>query len=182
MAVYRFEGRIPRIGEETYVHPSASVLGQVVIGRGCWIGPGVSIRGDYGEIAIGDYTSIEDNCVIHARPDERTEIGNWVTVGHASVIHNATVRDYAVIGMRAVVSDWAVVGVWSVVAEGAVVRQNQEVPDGKIAVGVPSRLLDKDVSEEYKAQWAAFKKIYVDLARRYPTGMKPATPFAKLSG
>ena len=71
-----------------------------------------------------------------------------VTIGHAAVIHNATVRDYVVIGMRSVVSDWAVIGVSAVVAEGAVVRQSQEVPDGKIAVGVPARLLDKDVSEE----------------------------------
>lgn len=176
MAVYRFEDRVPRIGSETYIHPSASVIGDVVIGKGCWVGPGASIRGDYGAIVIGDYTSVEENAVIHARPGERTEIGEWVTIGHAAVIHNATIRDYVVIGMRSVVSDWAVVGVWGVVAEGAVVRQNQEVPDGKIAVGVPARLLEKDVSEEYKAQWAHFKKIYVDLARRYPAGLKLLQP------
>lgn len=173
MTVYQFEDRIPRIGGETYIHPTASVLGDVSIGKGCWIGPGACIRGDYGAIVIGDYTSVEENVVIHARPDERTEIGEWVTIGHAAVIHNATVKDYAVIGMRSVVSDWAVIGAWGVVAEGAVVRQSQEVPDGKIAVGVPARLLEKDVSEEYKAQWTEFKKIYVDLARRYPAGLKP---------
>ncbi len=78
--------------------------------------------------------------------------------------------------MRAVVSDWANVGVWSVVAEGAVVRQSQEVPAGKIAVGVPARLLEKDVSDEYREQWTRFKEIYVDLARRYPLGLKPLKP------
>jgi carbonic anhydrase/acetyltransferase-like protein (isoleucine patch superfamily) len=176
MAIYEFEGRIPCIGEDTYIHPTATVLGKVSIGKGCWIGPGASIRGDYGEILIGDCTSIEENCVIHARPNERTEIGNWVTIGHAAVIHNATVRDYAVIGMRAVVSDWAIVGVWAVVAEGAVVCQSQEVPNGKIAVGVPTRLLEKDVNDEYKAQWTHFKEIYVDLARRYPDGLKLIQP------
>ncbi len=176
MAVYQFEDRIPTIGNDTYVHPSASIIGDVSIGNGCWIGPGACIRGDYGRIIIGNCTSVEENVVVHARPGEQTTIGHWVTIGHAAVIHNATIHDYAVIGMRAVVSDWAVVGVWSVVAEGAVVRQNQDVPAGKIAVGVPARLLEKDVSDEYRAQWTKFKEIYVDLARRYPLGLKLVRP------
>lgn len=176
MAIYQFEDRIPSIGQDTYVHPSASIIGDVSIGEGCWIGPGACIRGDYGRVIIGNCTSIEENVVVHARPGEQTTIGDWVTIGHAAVIHNATIRDYAVIGMRAVVSDWATVGVWSVVAEGAVVRQNQEVPAGTIAVGVPARLLDKGVNDDYRAQWTEFKKIYVDLARRYPGGLKRLQP------
>jgi phenylacetic acid degradation protein len=168
MAVRSFNGRVPRIGEGSYVHPSADVFGDVTIGRGCWIGPGARLRGDYGTILVGDYSSIEDNCVIHARPGETTRIGDWVTIGHGCVIHTATVRDYAVVGMGSIVSDWAVVGVWGVVGEGAVVKQNQEVPDGQIAVGVPARILEKPVTKEYKAQWSEFKKVYVDLARRYP--------------
>lgn len=176
MAIYQFEDRIPTIGKDTYIHPSASVIGNVSIGEGCWIGPGACIRGDYGRIVIGNGTSIEENVVVHARPDEQTSIGDWVTIGHAAVIHNATIQDYAVIGMRAVVSDWANVGVWSVVAEGAVVRQSQEVPDGKIAVGVPARLLEKAVSDEYREQWTRFKRIYADLARRYPLGLKLLKP------
>ena len=91
-----------------------------------------------------------------------------VTIGHGGVIHTVTVRDYAVVGMGSIVSDWAVVGVWGVVGEGAVVKQNQEVPDSRIAVGVPARILEKPVPQEYKAQWSEFKKVYVDLARRYP--------------
>jgi phenylacetic acid degradation protein len=76
MAVRSFNGRVPHIGEGSYVHPSADVLGDVTIGRGCWIGPGARLRGDYGTIMVGDYSSIEDNCVIHARPDETTHIGD----------------------------------------------------------------------------------------------------------
>jgi phenylacetic acid degradation protein len=168
VTIRSFNGRIPRIGEGSYVHPSADVFGDVTIGQGCWIGPGARLRGDYGTIVVGDYSSIEDNCVIHARPGENTYIGDWVTIGHGCVIHTATVRDYAVVGMGSIVSDWAVVGVWGVVGEGAVVKQSQEVPDGRIAVGVPARILEKPVLEEYKAQWSEFKKVYVDLARRYP--------------
>lgn len=172
MSVQAFEDRVPAIDKTAYVHPSAVVIGGVTIGASCWIGPGASLRGDYGEITIGPFSAIEDNCVVHARPGERTTIGRHVTIGHAAVIHNATINDYAVIGMRAVVSDWATVGIWSVVAEGAVVRQRQEIPPDGIAVGVPARLLDKTVDEAYKAEWTRFKQTYVDLARRYRVALR----------
>lgn len=171
MAIYQFEGRTPQIGKDAYIHPSADVIGQVTLGEGCFVGPGARLRGDYGEIVIGAGTSIEDNCVVHARPDDVTRIGEHVTIGHGCVIHNATIHDWAIIGMKAVVSDWAVVGEWAVIGEGAVVTQRQEVPPGQIAVGVPAKVIGP-VSEEYKETWARFKAIYVDLARRYPKGLK----------
>ena len=68
MTVYAFEDRTPSIGGDTYIHPTASVIGDVSIGKGCWIGPGACIRGDYGTIVIGDFSSVEENVVIHARP------------------------------------------------------------------------------------------------------------------
>jgi carbonic anhydrase/acetyltransferase-like protein (isoleucine patch superfamily) len=174
VTVGSFEGKAPEIGSDTYVHPSADVLGDVTIGEGCWIGPGARIRGDYGTIVIGDHCSIEDNCVIHVRPGEQTTIGDWVTVGHGAVIHNVNrIHDFVIVGMGAVVSDWAVVGEWGVVGEGAVVRQGQEIPAEHIAVGIPARVLDKTVSEDYKAQWMAFKETYVDLARRYREAYRP---------
>ena len=173
MTIARFEDRVPSIGAGTYVHPSADVLGDVRIGERCWIGPGARIRGDYGRIVIGSCTSIEDNCVVHARPDEQTTIGDRVTVGHAAIIHNATVRDHAVLGMGCIVSDWADVGVWAVVAEGALVKQRFVVPDSRIAVGVPAHILEKEVGADYKEQWSRFKQVYVDLARRYPQGLAP---------
>jgi len=170
-----FEGKTPEIGPETYVHPSADVFGDVRIGAGCWIGPGARIRGDYGRIVIGDHTAVEDNVVIHARPDEQTTIGDWITLGHGCIIHNAMLADWAVIGMGAIVSDWAVIGRWAVVAEGAVVRQRQEIPAERIAVGTPARVLDKVVTEEYQREWQHWKEVYVDLARRYPEGFQPLT-------
>lgn len=173
MTIGTFENKTPVIGEGTWVHPSADVFGDVTLGARCWIGPGARIRGDYGAIHIGSHTAVEDNCVIHARPDDVTHIGEWVTVGHAAIVHNATIRDWAVLGMGSIVSDWAEVGRWAVVAEGAVVRQRFVVPDRAIAVGVPARLIDKRVDDEYVADWTQFKQIYVDLAARYATGYGP---------
>lgn len=169
-----FESKTPKIGAGTYVHPSADVFGDVQLGAGCWVGPGARIRGDYGRIQIGDATAVEDNVVIHARPNERTIIGDRVTLGHACIVHNATIHDWAVIGMGAIVSDWSDIGVWAVVAEGAVVRQRQEIPAERIAVGVPAKVIEKIVSDEYKREWAHWKEVYVDLARRYPAGLTSA--------
>lgn len=173
MAVQTFEGQTPRIGRGTWVHPSADVFGDVEIGAGCWIGPGARIRGDYGAIRVGDHTAVEDNCVIHARPGEFARIGSWVTLGHGSIVHNATLHDWVTLGMGGIVSDWAVVGEWAVVAEGAVVPQRMEIPSRAIAVGVPAHVIDKEVDDGYIEEWRAFKAIYVDLARRYPEGLRP---------
>lgn len=171
MGVYEFENRIPKIGENTYVSHTASVIGKVTLGGESYIAPGAVVKGDYGEIVVGNGTSVQDNVIIHARPGEKTSIGNNVTLGHGCIIHNATVHDEAVIGMGAIVSDYAIIGKWAIVGEGAVVRARFEVPDGKIAVGVPAKVIG-DVQEHHREELARFKAIYRDLAHRYPTGLK----------
>lgn len=167
-----FEGKTPVIDPSAYIHPSADVFGDVRVGAGCWVGPGARIRGDYGRIVIGDNTAVEDNVVIHARPDEQATIGNWVTMGHGAIVHNCTVHDWAMIGMGAIVSDWAEVGVWAIVAEGAVVRQSQLIPAERIVVGVPAKVIEKIVGEEHKAEWRHWKEVYVGLTERYRLGFK----------
>lgn len=173
MAIYSFEGKTPVIGRGTYVYPSADVIGSVVIGERCFIGPGARIRGDYGSIEIGSNTAVEDNCVIHARPGERTRIGSWVTLGHGAVIHNCSIADWVVVGMGAVISDYAELGEWCVVGEGGVVKNRQKVAPGAIVVGVPAKVVG-EVDEEYKNRWRKFKEIYSQLAeKRYLEGLKP---------
>lgn len=171
--IYEFEGKVPRVGEGTFVFPDAMVMGDVVLGDRVYVGSGARIRGDYGSIVVGDRTSIEDNCVVHARPGERTEIGEHVTVGHGAILHNCTIRDGAVIGMGAIVSDYAVVEEWGVVAEGAVVKNNATVPARHIAVGVPAKVIG-EITPEYERTWTGFKDIYVSLAaERYPRSLRP---------
>ena len=172
MSIYEFEGKKPRIGKGTFIFPSADIIGDVYIGENCYIGPGARVRGDYGTIRIGDNTAIEENVVIHARPNERTVIGNSVTIGHAAIIHNATILNGAVIGMGAIVSDYAEIGEWGVVAEGAVVKNKTKIPSKAIAVGVPAKIV-AEITEEYQKQWTEYKNIYADLAKtRFPSALK----------
>jgi phenylacetic acid degradation protein len=164
MSVFEVDGFKPQIGEGTYVDEAASVIGNVVIGKDCFIAPGARVRGDFGRIEIGDGTSIADNSVIHARPGEITRIGSNVTIAHNCVLDSCTVMDNAIIGISSVITNWSVIGRWAVVAEGALVRNGFEVPDERIAVGVPARLLEVSVSESYKEDWMHFKSINARLA------------------
>jgi len=110
--------------------------------------------------------------VIHARPNEKSVIGDYVTIGHAAIIHNATIHDWAIIGMGAIVSDYAEIGKWSVVAEGAVVKNKTKVPDKSIVVGIPAKFVGK-ITIDYKKKWTEYKKIYSNLARkRFPNSLK----------
>jgi phenylacetic acid degradation protein len=171
LGIFEFEGRRPSIAPTAYVDDDAKVVGDVRIGIQCYIGPGACLRGDYGTILIGEKTSIQENCVLHARVDEKCEVGNHVQIGHGALLHNCVVKDYAVVGVGAVISDYASVGVWSIVGEGAVVTSGQAIPDGKVAVGVPAKVI-RDVSDADKQLWSKYKDVYADLALRYPKGLK----------
>lgn len=171
MVIYSFEGKTPQIGEGSYVSPSADIVGDVVTGRDCYIGPGAKIKGDYGSVQIGNRTSIQENCILHARPGEILTVGNEVTAGHGCILHNCTIRDGAVIGMGAIVSDYAVIGEWAAIGEGCVVKQEQVIPARSIAVGVPAKIIGA-VSEKWLEEWKDFKQIYVELAHRYAKGLK----------
>jgi len=174
MPIYSFEDKRPTISATTFVAPTAVVVGDVTIGAECYIGHGAILRGDYGRIVVGQRTAIEEGVIVHARPDDETVFGDRVTVGHGAMIHNARIEDGATIGMRSVISDFSVVGEGALIGEQALVRRNQEVPPRAIAVGVPARVVGK-VGPEQSDMMVWAKEVYVDLAHRYPTGLKEIT-------
>jgi carbonic anhydrase/acetyltransferase-like protein (isoleucine patch superfamily) len=168
MAIWRFEDKTPLIGKGTYIADSAEIIGNVKIGENCYIGPGAKIRGDYGRVEMGNGCSIQENVVIHARPDGITIIGNDVTVGHKALIHNATINDYAVVGMGSIVSDFVVMEEWSILGEGALAKKNFKFNKGEIGVGVPCKIigniLDKPAA---KQELLNYKDKYREMARRH---------------
>ena len=167
MAIYRYGERIPVIEEGAFVSDSARVIGDVHIGKDCYIGHGVVLRGDYGSIRIGDGSAVEENAMLHIRPDGLLALGRRVTVGHGALIHGKRIGDCAVIGIGAVVGFDVVIGTWSIVAEGAVVPQATHVPDETIVGGVPCREIGR-TQARHKAFWNYGKQLYVDLAEEYP--------------
>ena len=179
MPIYTFEGRQPVIAESTYVSPTAQIIGDVNIGERCYIGHGAILRGDYGSIEVGDETAVEEGVIVHARPGDCTTIGRRVTLGHGAMVHNASILDGAVIGMRAVVSDFSEVGEGALVGEMCLVKNSQKIPARKVAVGVPAKIVG-DVEERHSMMTHVAKDLYVEMARRYSAGgmveIGPSTP------
>ncbi len=175
MPIYRFEGKTPKIAASAWVAPTAIVIGAVEIGEKCYIGHGCILRGDYGRIVVGDGTAIEEGAVVHARPNDVTTFGKRVTLGHGAMIHNATIRDDAVIGMRAVVSDFSVVGEWCIIGEMGLVKNGQQVESGKVAVGAPVKIVG-EVEDRHKSMWSYAKLLYIDMVRRYKKSFEEIGP------
>ena len=171
MTVWAYGTRVPKIDPTAWIFPSADVIGKVIIGPNVYIGAGAVIRGDYGTIEIGEGTAVEENVTIHARMDEKCIIGKNVTIGHAAMIHNCTINDYAVIGMNSTISDFSVIGEWAIIAEGAVVKSKTQIGQNAVAAGVPAVEIGV-INEKQKAFWSMAKEVYQDLARKYPTKLK----------
>jgi carbonic anhydrase/acetyltransferase-like protein (isoleucine patch superfamily) len=172
--IYAFEERLPTISESAYIAPTAVVVGDVTIGDRCYVGHGAILRGDYGRIVIGESSAVEEGAIVHARPGDETVIGDRVTVGHGAMIHNARIDSGATIGMRAVISDFSVIGEGALIGEQTLVRRGQEVPPRSIAVGIPARVIG-EVGPDQADMMVWAKEVYVDLARRYPGGLREIT-------
>ena len=171
MAVYRYGKRIPVIGKNSYISDSARVIGDVTIADNCYIGHGAIVRGDYGKIIIGTGTAIEENAILHIRPNGVLELEERVTVGHGAIIHGKQIKSHAVIGIGSIIGFDVIIGSWTIIAEGCVVPQNTIIPDEKITGGVPFKIIG-DVKKKHKDFWTYGKQLYVDLAEEYPEKFK----------
>jgi len=169
-----FRGKKPRIHKTAVVHPSATIIGDVVIGEHSSVWPGAVIRGDFGSIRIGRYTCVQDNAVVHAGDlyDEKkpvyypARIGNYVIVGHHALVHGCTVEDECVIGGGSIVFNGARVRRGSLIGLGAVVLRDMEVPPRTVMVGIPARPLRTLTDEEFK-RIRVQAENYADLAKEY---------------
>ncbi len=177
--IYEFEGKKPRIDEKAFVHPEATIIGDVKIGPHSSVWPGAVVRGDFEEINIGSYTCILDNAVIHpadiCHEDEieyvPVDLGDHIVVGHGALVRGATINDECVIGARSIVYNNAEMKKNSMVGMGAVVLENEEVPSKGIVVGIPARKL-RDLEEEDVKDIKRRAENFADLADRYREGLE----------
>ena len=137
----RFAGRQPRLGQHVYLARGAVVVGDVELGDHASVWHNAVLRGDLNRIVVGHHSNIQDNAVLHLADDWPCLVGNWVTVGHAAIVHACTVGDEVLVGMGATILDGAVIGSQSIIGAHALVPQGFEVPPGSLVLGLPARVV-----------------------------------------
>ncbi len=138
MPIYALGSLTPDIADDAFVHPDAVVIGAVTIGNQSSVWPGAVLRGDEGEIRIGDRTSIQDNSVLHTTEDDPTIVGNRCTIGHIVHLEGCTIADDSLIGNGSIVLHRVAVGPWAIVAANSVVLNDTVVPERALAAGSPA--------------------------------------------
>jgi carbonic anhydrase/acetyltransferase-like protein (isoleucine patch superfamily) len=140
MAIYALGDRVPTIDPSAYVHPDATVIGDVTLGEGATVWPRAVLRGDYGVISVGAGTSIQDGTVVHATAVDATVIGAECVVGHLAHLEGCVVEDRCLIGSGSVVLARARIRTGAVVGAAALVPEGMDVPEGALVLGVPARV------------------------------------------
>src|SRR5947207_11645541 len=139
--VYAIDGLVPVVDPSAFVHPSAVLIGDVIVAARAYIGPCASLRGDFGRIVVEEGANIQDSCMLHGFPGKDTVAGAETTIGHGAILHGCVVRRGALIGMNAVVNDNAEVGDDAVIAALAFVKADVRIPTRALAAGIPARVL-----------------------------------------
>lgn len=163
MAIYELGDKRPQIASSAYVHPQASVIGDVKIGERVFVAPMASIRGDRGRIEIGDETNVQDGAIIHSDPRFVTKIGRRVNIGHNATIHAELVEDNAAIGMGAVLMLGSKVAEGAMIANSALLHNKLETEPHKIYAGVPAKYMrDLDPTGEARKAIDIYLDSYVE--------------------
>lgn len=178
MPCYAFQGIRPVVDPTTFVHPTASLIGDVIVGPGCYIGASASLRGDFGRIVVEGDASVQDNCTLHSGAGADCVIGRGATIGHGSVVHGATIGENALVGMNAVVLDEAVIGAECLVGALSLVGSSMRAPDRSLVAGNPAKVV-----REMPASAIMWKNDgdgeYQRLARECLTDFEPCAPLTE---
>lgn len=179
MSIYAFDDFIPVVHESAFVHPQAAVTGNVIIGRDVYIGPNAAIRGDWGGIVIEDGCNVQESCTVHMFPGVTVVLEEGAHIGHGAVVHGARIGRNVLVGMNAVVMDNAVVGGGSIVGALCFVPAEMRIPERKVVVGNPARIV-KDVSDEMLEWKTAGTRLYQQLPARMRAGWREVEPLREL--
>ena len=165
LKVYAIDGIVPVVDPTAYVHPSAILIGDVIIGPGCYVGPCARLRGDFGRLILERGANLQDTCVMHGFPGTDTVVEEDGHIGHGAVLHGCRIKRNALVGMNAVIMDNVVIGEEAIIAASAFVKAGVEIPPRVLVAGVPAKVI-RPLSEDeirWKSQGTA---TYQDLTRR----------------
>jgi len=179
MPCYEFEGLVPVVDPTAYVHPTAVLIGDVIVGPGVYVGPLASLRGDYGRLILEKGANLQDCCVMHGYCDVDTVVEEDGHIGHGAILHGCVIKQNALVGMNAVVMDGAVIGENSIVAAHSFVRVGFECEPRQLLVGSPAKAI-REVTDE-DLHWKGLNTHeYQMLAKRSALTMNEVTPLTEM--
>jgi phenylacetic acid degradation protein len=178
-SIFAFEGFVPVVHESAFIHPNATVVGNVIIGRDVYVGPSAVIRGDWGGIEIADGCNVQESCVIHMFPGVLVRLEEAAHIGHGAVVHGAHIGRNVLVGMNAVVMDRAEIGDESIIGALCFVPSEMQVPARSLVVGNPAKIV-KQVSDEMIAWKSEGTRLYQGLPARLRESLVPCEPLREV--
>jgi len=176
--VFEFNGYVPVIDRTAFIHPNATVTGNVTIGRDVYIGPGAAVRGDWGEIIIEDGCNVQENCTIHMFPGTTVLLKEGAHIGHGAIIHGGTIGKNALVGMNSVIMDNCIIGDECIIGALTFVPADTIIENRKVVVGNPGKVV-KDVSNEMIAWKTEGTKLYQKLPKECHQTLKACEPLRR---
>ncbi len=179
MSVYSFNGFIPVIKESSFIHPKASVTGNVIIGEDVYIGPGAAIRGDWGQIIIEDGCNVQENCTIHMFPGTTVVLKKGAHIGHGAIIHGGIIGENCLIGMNSVIMDDVELASECIVGALSFVPAKTSYKSRSLIVGNPAKVIKK-VSDQMMAWKTKGTALYQALPSECFNTLKECEPLREI--
>ena len=179
MAIYEFNGFKPVVKASSFVHPLASVTGNVIIGENVYIGPGAALRGDWGQIIIEDGCNVQENCTIHMFPGTTVTLKKGAHIGHGAIIHGGTIGESCLIGMNSVIMDDVTIEEECIIGALCFVPGKMTIPKRSVVVGNPAKIV-KEVTNEMIAWKTKGTALYQALPKECYDTLKECEPLREI--
>lgn len=179
MPIYEFNGFRPVIKESSFIHPNATVTGNVIIGENVYVGPGAALRGDWGQIIIEDGCNVQENCTIHMFPGTTVLLKSGAHIGHGAIVHGGTIGKNSLIGMNSVVMDDAIIGNECIIGALCFVPAKMNIPNRSLVVGNPAKII-KEVSDEMIDWKTKGTALYQELPAELYLSLKECEPLREV--
>lgn len=177
--VYEFNGYKPVIHESAFIHPQATVTGNVIIGKNVYVGPGAAIRGDWGQIIIEDGCNVQENCTLHMFPGNCVTLKEAAHIGHGAIIHGSTIGKNVMIGMNAVIMDNVIIGDNCIIGALCFIGADVIIPERKVVIGNPYKVI-KEVTDDMLSWKTQGTQLYQQLPAACYASLKPCEPLREI--
>ena len=179
MPIYAIDGLIPVVDTSAYVHPTAVLIGDVIVGTDCYIGPNAVLRGDFGRIVLNQGCNVQDTCVVHSFPNKDCVIEQDGHIGHGAILHGCHIGRNALVGMNSVIMDGAIIGAESLVAATAFVKSGFQCPPRSLLAGSPATI-KRQLSDEEIAWKSNGTLEYQNLSKRCHKSLELVEPLTQV--